>query len=553
MRDLLKKHAGLPVIPVFFLLLVLVILLVPHQASATCYRHHARKCPGSEDGYHYFYVEGNDDDWYMQSSQSKTLTCITCGANMIVKPNDVRYGFHCIRSWTVLEEPSATNPRGLKKGQCAGCGTWFEEPIINEGHAWLIDHVTWNSYTDVTFHMVCCDPDCTETAVFEATEYTDDRKADCTKEKNRTHTASVLVNTVLYSDSAVEIIPPHDPPVHNPVPDERKEPIVNEYGHIAGWTCSRCGMHFTSEDGTDEIPDEEWILLKKPLQAGDNVIRLEEENKTVSIAFTLSESGRYRFRCNGSGIQPEIMICDDDDEEIWPDESISDSHFFIDLEAGETYCLHISSLEGTGDITVHIGLPASYPLTLETDEYTSIEGILVNGENVNVSSSLEVTDDQTVELLLVYREGYMEDHSSVSAYGDDKIPYTTDWNAYKGLKQVLRFRMPDSETVAAVSARPLSFGQADFVLPADTLTVGESAFEGDEKITVAVIPEGCENIGKWSFRNCTNLTYIRIPGECFVEDDAFDGCRWVFIVSSENSPAWQYCQDHEENCLFIKE
>ena len=92
--------------------------------------------------------------------------------------------------------------------------------------------------------------------------------------------------------------------------------------------------------------------------------------------------------------------------------------------------------------------------------------------------------------------------------------------------------------------------EATLVLPSGTLTVGESAFEGDTSIAAAVIPSGCQSIGKWAFRNCTNLESIHIPADCAIEEGAFDGCGSVNVYSTADSPAAEYCRTHTD-CTLI--
>ena len=92
--------------------------------------------------------------------------------------------------------------------------------------------------------------------------------------------------------------------------------------------------------------------------------------------------------------------------------------------------------------------------------------------------------------------------------------------------------------------------EATLVLPSGTLTVGESAFEGDTSIAAAVNPSGCQSIGKWAFRNCTNLESIHIPADCAIEEGAFDGCGNVNVYSAADSPAAEYCRTHID-CTLI--
>ena len=110
------------------------------------------------------------------------------------------------------------------------------------------------------------------------------------------------------------------------------------------------------------------------------------------------------------------------------------------------------------------------------------------------------------------------------------------------------FTMPAGDTtVTAVIGRP--FGTADFTLPAGTLTIEANAFEG-AAMTVVSIPEGCERIGDYAFRNCAGLSRIRIPANCALGTDVFDGCGTVYVFGAAGSPAEAYCAAHE-NCVFV--
>ena len=94
------------------------------------------------------------------------------------------------------------------------------------------------------------------------------------------------------------------------------------------------------------------------------------------------------------------------------------------------------------------------------------------------------------------------------------------------------------------------FGTPTFVLPAGTTGIGEEAFSG---ITAGVvdIPDTCLSIGDRAFRGCTGLTQIRIPADCALGQDVFDGCARVLVFGYAGSPAETYCLQHD-NCVFIR-
>ncbi len=106
--------------------------------------------------------------------------------------------------------------------------------------------------------------------------------------------------------------------------------------------------------------------------------------------------------------------------------------------------------------------------------------------------------------------------------------------------------MPDGG--ATVSAL---FEQPNFVLPAGITAIEESAFEGDLGISVVIIPAGCTSIGDRAFKDCLNLKWIRIPEGCELGEDVFDGCILVRVHGTPNSSAWDYCQEHTDNCVYV--
>ena len=96
-----------------------------------------------------------------------------------------------------------------------------------------------------------------------------------------------------------------------------------------------------------------------------------------------------------------------------------------------------------------------------------------------------------------------------------------------------------------------SFGTPDFTLPDDIKAVEQSAFEGIAA-SVVYIPDGCETIGAYAFKDCKSLRQIRIPAGCVIEESAFDGCEHVTIFGVPGSSAEQYCESHD-NCEFAAE
>lgn len=104
-------------------------------------------------------------------------------------------------------------------------------------------------------------------------------------------------------------------------------------------------------------------------------------------------------------------------------------------------------------------------------------------------------------------------------------------------------------TIAFIIPAP-PFGAPDFTLPAALTTVEAEAFEGIAA-SIVDVPESCTGIGDRAFRNCPNLTQIRIPAGCALGADVFDGCAMVIVFGSAGSSAEAYCQSRA-NCVFVE-
>ena len=108
--------------------------------------------------------------------------------------------------------------------------------------------------------------------------------------------------------------------------------------------------------------------------------------------------------------------------------------------------------------------------------------------------------------------------------------------------------MPGGDVVISAVDIP-AFGTPDFTLPAFLTTVEMEAFEG-VAASVVDVPASCTSIGDHAFRNCPNLTQIRIPENCALGVDVFDGCTQVYVYGTAGSSAETYCSTHA-NCVFV--
>lgn len=99
------------------------------------------------------------------------------------------------------------------------------------------------------------------------------------------------------------------------------------------------------------------------------------------------------------------------------------------------------------------------------------------------------------------------------------------------------------ETVELISVTP-EMNEADFVLPEDVTEIEDAAFEGTD-VKVVYISDNCRYIGEHAFRNSL-VQQIRIPTDCVLKDNVFDGCGNLTIFGMAGS----YAEDYAERYGF---
>lgn len=103
-----------------------------------------------------------------------------------------------------------------------------------------------------------------------------------------------------------------------------------------------------------------------------------------------------------------------------------------------------------------------------------------------------------------------------------------------------------------VTADSPDFGTADLVLPEDTTVIDESAFENDTKI-IAVDAHNCTFIGRNAFTGCAGLTKIRLPGNCNIDQSAFDTDHLIYVFAPAGGTTQAYCTLTTNSCIFAEE
>ena len=196
----------------------------------------------------------------------------------------------------------------------------------------------------------------------------------------------------------------------------------------------------------------------------------------------------------------------------------------------------------TGSVSVQIQNATNYA-------GTAMEHVFSRTVNVAWDNTYTITwlnDDGSIIDTTTVERGVVPTHAAPTKAATAGFTYT-----FAGWTPEIAAAIADATYTATYTAIPV-FGTPTFTLPVAIQSIEESAFEG-LPITVVEIPTGCENIGKWAFKDCTNLMQIRIPSSVVsIDDTAFDGCGNVFIFGTTNSAAKKFCDSHA-NCTFVLE
>ena len=99
--------------------------------------------------------------------------------------------------------------------------------------------------------------------------------------------------------------------------------------------------------------------------------------------------------------------------------------------------------------------------------------------------------------------------------------------------------MPEENLTLTALYVPV-YSTPDFTLPASIQEIEANAFEG-AAMTVVYISDSCTSIGVGAFKNCKNLTQIRLPKNCAIDASAFAGCTsltTVFAPAGGTTETW---------------
>lgn len=259
--------------------------------------------------------------------------------------------------------------------------------------------------------------------------------------------------------------------------------------------------------------------------------------------FSGSTSGATRvgtlWGWSDSGARPVIEYCLD----------VSDSPYPVGLgyddPSGSLVCVYYTHADKQPGISRPWQQPGKPAHTI-----TAGAGVTINpgnGTAYSVSGITAYTGSAVLGYGGMYFAGVNERVSLLLAISDGYMPPVVAGAAGIDMEgERYSMAMPDADVV--LSATPASvFDHPDFILPAMTEVIEAEAFSG-VAVSVVDIPESCTFIGDYAFRNCGDVVLIRIPADCVLGRDVFDGCGKVYVfgyIPGEEEASW-------ENCVFME-
>lgn len=244
----------------------------------------------------------------------------------------------------------------------------------------------------------------------------------------------------------------------------------------------------------------------------------------------------------------------------WYEKLPSASSFTMSSVTTATYSTSVTAARS--GMQVYCVVKDKYNRTATSDEVTLYIGVKITAQPASVKvdkvGSIAVTgvtaagDGLTYQWYAKMPSGTSYSKSSItsSVYSISVTPERSGMQVYCVVTD--KYGDTAKSGTVTLSAVIPAFGRAAFVLPAGVTEIEAYAFDGDASIKTVEIKSGCKSIGPYAFRNCTNLTKIRLPQNCEIGANAFSGCESVLVYGKEGSPAETYCKNHS-NCMFVKE
>ena len=201
------------------------------------------------------------------------------------------------------------------------------------------------------------------------------------------------------------------------------------------------------------------------------------------------------------------------------------------------------------DVNVTVRFAQTHTMGFTADSHINYLIIDVDGLIAAPEDYPAAVPGTEVRAAFLCEEGYSYERVTIAGKDGSIIPYQIVFNDNMQAQEIV-FRMPDQFVMVHVAEQYMihEVPAADFTLPGGLKEIGEAAFEGGN-LHVVYIPDGCTSIGAGAFKDCENLTAVRIPRNCIIREGAFDECPSVTLYSFPGSPTEAWCLVHA-NCTF---
>ena len=288
------------------------------------------------------------------------------------------------------------------------------------------------------------------------------------------------------------------------------------------------GIRFTKPEGpvTVRIVSK---LTAPPLVLGENTIMLEEH---TLYSFTPTQSGIYRLNVDFLEYHDPVGASDI---------ALGNPEVELTLLAGNTYCFNFAYSQFTNHVILtKVSDVEAWTVTVDTNT--------AHGSIYAYSRS--TLGHEYIDLSYTAEKGYVLGEWIVTTEDGQRLTvYEGSFDS--GYHD--SFYLPEGQNVyvtAVFIPVPIAvpdFGEPDLTMPAALTGIWESAFEGDALVGV-VDARNCGFVGKWAFKN-SGLTQIRLPKDCAIDPEAFQGCGTVYIYAPSGGATEQYCNS-ADNCVF---
>ena len=306
-------------------------------------------------------------------------------------------------------------------------------------------------------------------------------------------------------------------------------------------------VSFTMPDEAASVTLSTSPAAYPALSLGENTV----SSRYAVFSFTPEENGFYYFSVELDE-EASVRLELNNAQGFWACEDYYSYEGFVNapLLGGETYylCYYFYLDEG-------MTLPEAVTLTVSAEpEEFDVFSITVDPNvagGVITPSVTAAPEKYGVVFTVEPAPGFTLDELRVAWLNAEDEPVETSYSQYDwAVPNVYLFTMPAAAVTVSARFRTV-YDTPDFTLPADVNRIEESAFQGAD-MSVVYIPDGCEEIGKWAFKDCLSLRQIRVPAGCVIDEHAFDGCGTVCVFAPAGSEAEVFCES-APNCIFVTE